>query len=67
MKSSVSSPSPFEIPHIKSAIVVKTEIKPFLHNIVYYYTKPLSFENEPYSLGTIPLTREHLDTYLFYI
>ena len=25
------------------------------------------FENEPYSLETIPLIREHLDTYLFYI
>ena len=46
---------------------IKTEIKPFLHNIVYNYTKPPSFENEPYSLETIPLTREHLDTYLFYI
>ena len=63
MKSSISSPSPFEIPHIKYAVkVVKTEIKPFLPNIVYNYTKPLSFENEPYSLGTVPLIREHLDT-----
>ena len=67
MKSSKPSPSPFEIPSIKNARVVKTEIKPFLNNIVYNYTKPLSFENEPYSLETIPLLREHLDTYLFYI
>ena len=67
MKSSKPSPFPFEIPNIKNARVVKTEIKPFLNNIVYNYTKPLSFENEPYSLGTIPLIREHLDTYLFYI
>ena len=67
MKSSISSASPFEIPHIKNARVVKTEIKPFFYNIVYTYTKPLSFENEPYSLETIPLVREHLDTYLFYI
>ena len=67
MKSSISSPSPFEIHHIKIAKVVKTEIKPFLHNIVYNYTKPLSIETEPYSLETIPLIREHLDTYLFYI
>ena len=57
MKSSISSPSPFEIPHIKNARVVKTEIKPFLHNIVYNYTKPLSSVNEPYSLETIPLNR----------
>ena len=29
MNSSISSPSPFEIPYIKNAKVVKTEIKPF--------------------------------------
>ena len=67
MNPSISSPSPFEIPHIKIAKVVKTEIKPFLHIIVYNYTQPLSFENVPYSLETIPFIREHLDTYLFYI
>ena len=67
MNSSISSPSSFEIPHIKNAEVVKTEIKPLLHNTVYNYTQPLSFENEPYSLQTIPLIRKNLDTYLFYI
>ena len=67
MKSLKPSPSPFEIPNIKNARVLKTEIKAFLNNIVYKYTKPFSFENEPYSLETTPLTREHLDTYLFYI
>ena len=67
MKSSKPSPSPFEIPNIKNARVVKTGTKLFLNNIVYNYTKPLSFENEPYSLETIPLIREHLGTYLFYI
>ena len=67
MKSLKPSPPPFEIPNIKNAKVVKTEIKPFLNNIVYNYKKPLSFENEPFSLKTIPLIREHLDTYLFYI
>ena len=67
MNPSLCSPSPFEIPSVKNANVVKTEINPFLHNIVYNYTQPLSFENEPYSLETIPLIREHLDTYLFYI
>ena len=49
MNSSMSSPLQFETPYIKYAKVVKTEIKPFLHNIVYNYTQPLSFENEPYS------------------
>ena len=67
MNSSLSSPSPFEINYIKNAKVIKTEIKPFLHNIVYNYTQPLSFEKGPNSLETIPLIREHLDTYLFYI
>ena len=65
MNSSISSPSPFEIPYIKNAKVVKTEIKPFSHNIVYNYTQPLSFENEPYSLETISRIREHVDTNLF--
>ena len=57
MKSSISSPSPFEINYIKNAKVIKTEIKPFLHNFVYNYTQPLSFENEPFSLETILLIR----------
>ena len=67
MKSLKPSSPPFEIPNIKNSKVVKSEIKPFLNNIVYNYTKPLSFESEPHSLETIFLVREHLDTYLFYI
>ena len=67
MKSSKPSPSPFEKLNIKNARVVKPEIKPFLNSFVYNHTKPLSFENEPYSLETIPLLREHLDTYVLYI
>ena len=67
MNFSNSSPSPFEIPYIKNAKVVKIEIKPFLHNIVHNYTQPLPFENEPYSLETIPLIGENLDTYLLHI
>ena len=67
MNSSISSSSSFEINYIKNAKVIKTEITRFLHNIVYNHTQPLSFENEPYSLETIPLIRENLDTYHFYI
>ena len=49
MTSFIFSPSPFEIPHIKNAKLVKLEIKPFLHNIIYKYTKPLyTLENEPF-------------------
>ena len=67
MTSSISSPSPFEIPYIKNAKLVKLETKPLLYNIMYKYTRPLSFENEPFTLETGPLIREHLDSYLFYI
>ena len=59
--------SPFQIPHFKNAKVVKREITPFSQNIIYNYTQPLSFENEPFTIETFPLIREHLDTYLFYI
>ena len=34
---------------------------------MYNYTRPLAFENEPPTLETIPLIRDHLDSYLFYI
>ena len=50
MNPSTSSPSPFQITQVENARAVKTEIKPFLHNIVYNYTHPLPFENEPYTL-----------------
>ena len=39
MTSSISPSSPFEIPYIKNAKLVKLEIKPFLYNIVYSYTR----------------------------
>ena len=65
MPSSIFPPSHFEIPHIKNAKLVKLEIEPTLHNIIYNYTKPLPFENEPYTLETIPPIREHLDSNLF--
>ena len=58
---------PFQTPTIKNAKVVKIELNPFLQNIISNYTQPLPFENEPHTIETTPLTREHLDTYLFYI
>ena len=58
---------PFQTPIIKNAKVVKLELNPFLQNIISHYTQPLPFENEPHTIETIPLIREHLDTYLFYI
>ena len=67
MNSSITTFLPFHTPVIKNAKVVKLELKPFLQNIISNYTQPLPFENEPHTIETIPLIREHLDTYLFYI
>ena len=65
--SSTTTFLPFQTPVIKNAKVVKLELNPFIQNIISYYTQPLPFENEPQTIETIPLIREHLDTYLFYI
>ena len=43
------------------------DVTPFLNNIIFQYTNPLSFETEPHILHTIPLVREHCDSYLYYI
>ena len=40
---------------------------PFLNNIIFQYTNPLPFETEPHTIHTIPLAREHCDSYRFYI
>ena len=65
--SSITTFLPFQTPTIKNAKVVKLELKPFLQNNISHYTQPLPFENEPHTLETIPLIKEHLETYLFYI
>ena len=67
MNSSITTFLPFQTPVIKNAKVVKLELNPFLQNNISHYTQPLPFENEPHTIETIPLIREHLDTYLFYI
>ena len=43
------------------------DVTPFLNNIIFQYTNPIPFETEPYILHTIPLVREHPDSYLYYI
>ena len=43
------------------------DVTPFLHNIIFQYTNPLPFEREPHTIHTIPLAREHCDSYLYYI
>ena len=42
------------------------DVTPFLNNIIFQYTNPLPFETEPYILHTIPIVREHSDSYLYY-
>ena len=39
-------------------------VTPFLQNIIFQYTNPLPFETETHILHTIPLIREHCDSYL---
>ena len=43
------------------------DVIPFLNNIIFQYTNPLSFETEPHVIHAIPLAREHCDSYLYYI
>ena len=43
------------------------DVIPFLNNIIFQYTNSLSFETEPHTIHTIPLAREHCDSYLYYI
>ena len=40
---------------------------PFLNKIIFQYTHLLPFETEPHTIHTIPLAREHCDSYLYYI
>ena len=40
---------------------------PFLQNLIFQYTNPLSPKTEPHSIHTIPLLSEHLDSHLYYI
>ena len=51
---------------IRNVRAITQEINPFLHNLIFQYTNPLHFETEPLSIHTIPLSREHLDSYLFF-
>ena len=42
------------------------DVKPFSHNLIFQYTNRLSLETEPHCIHTIPLSREHHDSYLYY-
>ena len=43
------------------------DVTPFLNNIIFQYTNPLPFGTKRHILHTIPLVREHRDSYLYYI
>ena len=42
------------------------DVIPFLNNIIFQYTNSPSFETEAHTIPTIPLIREHCDSYLYY-
>ena len=43
------------------------DVNPFLNNIFFRYTNPLPCETEAHIIHTIPLIREHCDSYFRYI
>ena len=60
-------PNPFTIAsEFRSVRSLTQDVVPFLNNLIFQYTNPLPFETEPHSISTIPLLREHLDSYLYY-
>ena len=60
-------PYPFIIdPDCRSKRSLSQDVEPFFNNLIFQYTNPLPFETEPHSISTIPLLREHLDSYLYY-
>ena len=46
---------------------VTLSLQYLLNNIIFQYTNPLPFETEPHTIHTIPVAREHSDSYLYYI
>ena len=43
------------------------DVTRFLHKIIFQYTNLLPFETKPQKIHSIPLVREHCDSYLYYI
>ena len=61
-------PPPFALsPEKRQNRSLTQDVTPFLNNNIFQYTNPLPFETEPHTLHTIPLAREHCDSYLNYI
>ena len=62
-------PTPFQCstPRTRNIRSITHDINPPLQNLIFQYKNPLLFETEPHSIHTIPLLREHLDSYLNYL
>ena len=62
-------PTPFQlrVPQHRNVQSTTQDVKPFLNSNILQYTNTLLFEGEAHSIQTIPLIREHLDSYLFKI
>ena len=62
-------PTPFQLttPQHRKTRSFTQDNKPFLNNIIFQYPNPLPFEVEAHSIPTIPLVRECLGSYLYYI
>ena len=61
-------PPPFVLTTEKRQVRSLTQdVIPFLNNLIFQYTNALPFETEPHTIHTIPLAREHCDSYLYYI
>ena len=60
-------PTPFSLSSDqRQKCSVTQDVTPFLQNIIFQYTNPLSFEIEPHNIHGIPLAREHRDSYSYY-
>ena len=60
-------PFVFETTQHRTKRELSQTVSKFLNNLIYNSTVPLSFETFPEDIYTIPLIREHNDSYLYYI
>ena len=59
-------PTPYLLTSDKRQIRSLTQdVIPFLNNIIFQYTNPISFETKAHTIDTIPLARELCDSYLY--
>ena len=60
-------PTPFPLsPQHRSARSLTQDVMPIINNLIFQYTNPLQFETEAHSMRTIPLLREHFNSYFYH-